>query len=289
VSRTTQELEIDFVVIDHESDDPSTRQYLETLEREGRARILPYKGVFNYSAINNAAIAKYGAGYDFFLFLNNDIEAVSAGWLEPMVDLAMRSDVGAVGATLLYPDGSIQHSGVVIGIHGLAEHAHRTKELRSDDAGYNGSLHATREYSAVTAACMLIPAPVFREVDGFDEALKVGFNDTDLCLRIRKRGYRVVNCADAVLVHHESATRGKSYDGFDSHPEDTALFKSRYKDIITDGDPYFSPLLSRHNPTFILDTGAHLRPHVEYRSVRNILPSRRPCKSQHDFVLCQKS
>ena len=203
VRKTTSGLNIDIVVVDHQSNNLETKDYLRSLHRAGAAQIVPYDGPFNYSAINNKAIAAYGHAHDYFLFLNNDIEAKRTGWLEAMLDLAMRSDVGAVGANLLYPDGTVQHSGVIIGIRGLAEHAHKTVPLRANDAGYNGSLHATREYSAVTAACMLVPAKVFREAGGFDELLAVGFNDTDLCLRIQDHGYVIVNCADAVLLHHE--------------------------------------------------------------------------------------
>jgi GT2 family glycosyltransferase len=282
VSKTTEDLNIDFAVIDHESDDPDTRDYLRSLEQHGKASVLPYKGIFNYSAINNKAIAEYGSGYDYFLFLNNDIEAKASGWLEAMMDLAMRSDVGAVGATLLYPDGTIQHSGVVIGMHGGADHLHKKLRFKKEDSGYNGSIHATRECSAVTGACMLVPAEIFQQVDGFDERLRVGFNDIDLCLRIRKEGYLIVNCAEAMLVHYESATRGKSCDGNDPHPADTGLFIQRHKDLIDGGDPYFSPLLSRYHTTIVLDPTARHTPKIRYRTVTDFLPKGPRLKSQAD-------
>ena len=130
-----------------------------------------------------------------------------------MLDLAMRSDVGVVGATLLYPDRRVQHAGVIVGINGAAEHGYKFVQFDDNNPGYGSGLHATREFSAVTAACMLVRADVFRAAGGFDEKLEVGFNDTDLCLRIGQKGYKVVNCSDAILTHHESASRGKSQDG----------------------------------------------------------------------------
>ena len=272
---TTKGLDLDLVIIDHQSDDPETLSYLRELEHSGAARILSYQGKFNYSAINNYAVFNSGAGYDYYLFLNNDIEATKPGWLDAMLDLAMRADVGAVGATLLYPDGTVQHSGVIVGMHDSAEHAFKTVLFRSDEAGYGASLHATREYSAVTAACMLVPAEVFHAVGGYDEKLEVGYNDTDLCLRIGQKGYRVVNCAEAILVHHESASRGKSLDGRDRHPRDSALFRRRYKDFLRGTDPHFSPLLAKDNPTFVLDFSARLATRIDYATVTDFLPKGR--------------
>ena len=209
VRSTTRTLDLDLVIIDHQSDDPETLAYLHEVRASGVARVIPYEGAFNYSAINNHAIESVGSDYDHFLFLNNDIEARDQGWLEAMVDLATRADVGVVGATLLYPNGLVQHSGVIVGLHGVADHAFRALPYSTEKSGYGGSLHAAREYSAVTAACMLVPAPVFSEVGGFDEKLVVGFGDTDLCLRIVNKGYRAINCAEAVLFHHELASSRK--------------------------------------------------------------------------------
>jgi len=273
VRATTEGLDLDLMVVDHESDDPKTLAYLQDIEASGTARVLSYRGEFNFGAINNHAVNTCGAGYDYFLFLNNDIEATMPGWLDAMLDLGMRADVGSVGATLVYPDGSVQHSGVIVGLCGPAEHAFKTVPFRSDAPGHGAGLHATREYSAVTAACMLVPAQVFHAVHGFDEQLAVGFNDTDLCLRIGKMGNRIVNCAEAVLVHHESATRGQSLDGHDAHPQDSALFVRRYKDLIKFGDPHFSPLLSNEDATLVLKPSARLEPSIRYSTVTNFLPA----------------
>lgn len=273
VKATTVGTDLDMLVVDHESDDPETLAYLEDLRRSGAAGVVPFEGKFNYSAINNHAVAAAGGGYDFYLFLNNDIEAQAPGWLEPMVDLAMRADIGAVGATLLYPDGTVQHSGVIVGMQGAAEHAHKTLPFAVEKPGYLSGLHATRQYSAVTAACLLVPADCFRAVEGFDPRLEVGFNDTDLCLRIGDLGYRIVNCEEAVLLHHESASRGKGQHG-DPHPRDSAFFLQRHAARLAT-DPHFSPLLNRDDPTFVLRDGAVLQDEIQYRSVTDILPKGR--------------
>ena len=265
--RTTAGLDLDLAIVDHQSDDPRTVEYLASLAASGDARIVSFQGPFNYSAINNKAVATCGAGYDHFLFLNNDIEARAPGWLDAMVDLADTPGIGVVGSTLLYPNGTVQHGGVIVGMRGVAEHVFKFVPFKMGGA-HRAALHATREYSAVTAACMLVPSPVFHQVGGFDETLAVGFNDTDLCLRIGYAGFKVVNCADAVLIHHESASRGKSHSGGDPHPEDSALFRQRHRAIIENGDAFFSPLLSREHPEIQLDPLRRLSATVAYRTWR---------------------
>ena len=265
----------DLYIVDHESDDPSTRAYLEELSKDEYCTVIKYTGDFNFSKINNFAANKIKSNYGYYLFMNNDIECVDPGWFESMLDKARRGDIGVVGATLLYPDRSVQHAGVIIGIYGAAEHAHKGVPFYNADGtrspGYDDALLTTREYSAVTAACMMMPAGLFHELGGFEETLRVGFNDTDLCLRTRARGYKVVNDAYAVLLHHESATRGKS--GRDPHPDDTARFVSRQRAVIESGDPFFNPLLSTWTPRFTLNSMARCRTQTRWRTVRNFLPS----------------
>jgi GT2 family glycosyltransferase len=271
IRATTVAGSFDLVVVDHESDDPETRAYLADVARQGT--VLRYAGEFNFSRLNNFAAAQIGGRYDYYLFMNNDIEAVEAGWFEAMLDLAKRADVGVVGATLLFPDRTVQHAGVIIGIHGRAEHAFKFARFFSGNeraVGRDCSLVATRDYSAVTAACMMMRSRVFDEVGGFDENLAVGFNDTDLCLRVIRRGYKVLNHAHAVLVHHESATRGRS--AADQHPRDTALFTSRYRELIRTGDPYYSPLLSTADPRFRLRENARSAEYVAARTVSDFRP-----------------
>ncbi len=241
VRRTTAD--VDIVIIDHDSALPETLEYLTDLK--GHVKIEPYSGPFNFSAMNNQAVARYGDDYEFLVFLNNDIEAIEPGWLERMKSLAARPDVGVVGATLLFDDRTIQHSGVILGVGGCADHGQRGADFERNglrNPGYDASLVSTRDYSAVTAACMMMRTEVFRGVGGFDTDLAVGFNDTDLCLRVGSLGYRVLNDAHTVLYHHESATRSLTDDL--KHPEDALYFMRRWKVLLAMGDPFYSPLLS---------------------------------------------
>ena len=208
-------------------------------------RILRYEGVFNFSAINNFAVAQVGEGYSHYLFCNNDIEAIEGGWLERMLELGQQPSIGIVGATLFYPDRkSIQHAGVCVGLFGAAEHYGKWLRYPDDplEPGFGELLQVNREVAAVTAACLLIRAEAFREVSGFDEAIAVGFGDVDLCLRVGSRGYRVVMSPYARLVHHESYTRGTST--VDPHPRDSALYQLKWKALLKAGDPFYSPGLS---------------------------------------------
>jgi GT2 family glycosyltransferase len=215
--------------------------------------------VFNYAKMNNDAVRAYklsrGHLPPYVAFLNNDIEAIEGGWLEHMRGLARRDDVGVVGATLLYTNNTIQHSGVVIGLNGVADHAHKFISFRSGDGdrltGYLESLVSTRDYSAVTAACIMSRSSVFSEVDGFDERLAVGFNDTDYCLRVGAHGYKILNDAHAVLYHHESATRIKTKHLL--HPEDGDFFIKRWQEMIDEGDPFYSPLFLIRGPDHQVD------------------------------------
>lgn len=272
VRATTAGLAVDFVVIDHESDEPDCRALLAALTDTAAARVLPWSGAFNFSAMNNAAARACRDGHDVLLFLNNDVAALAPGWLEAMLDLAMRRDVGAVGATLLYPNGRVQHAGVAVGLMGTAEHLYKTLPFRPDAPGFLCGLHATRSVSAVTGACLLIPAAVFEEVGGFDEDLPVGFNDTDLCLRIGATGRRVLVSAEAVLLHDESVSRGVTRPGDDHHPADTARFRARHAALLAEGDHHLSPLLARDNPTLLLDPRARRTAATRWRSTASVLP-----------------
>ncbi len=243
IRRTTRPDDVEIVVVDHDSTDPASRAYFSSIANE--CHVIPYLGPFNFSAINNFAVAQLGDHIDYVLFCNNDIEAIEPGWLEHMRGIAARPDVGVVGATLLYPDRSIQHAGVIVPLRPLADHAHRLVPFESGGArnpGYNGSLTALRDYSAVTAACMMMRRALFVDAGGFDRTFEIGFNDTDLCLRVGALGYKILNDPRAVLFHHESATRSQT-DQVD-HPEDSALLMARWIGPRADGDPFYSPLLS---------------------------------------------
>lgn len=240
---TRQDTPLDIVVIDHESDEPEARAYLRQIA--GLVTVMPYQGPFHFARMNNQAIARHGAGAETVLFLNNDTEALAPGWLARMRSLAARPDVGAVGALLLYPDRRIQHAGVVLGFDGSATHAHALRHAFAADGarrhGPNREYTALREVSAVTAACMMLRAETYRAAGGFDEALPIGFNDTDLCLRLRAQGLKILQDGQTVLLHHESRTRKPA--GQWLHAADTALFQSRWAREIRAGDPFYNPNL----------------------------------------------
>jgi glycosyltransferase involved in cell wall biosynthesis len=195
----------EIIIVDNQSDEAQTLSYLDSLQERGLARILHYDAPFNFSAINNFAVRK--ACGEIVGLINNDVEVLSPDWLEEMVSFAVRPEVGAVGAKLLYPDGRIQHAGVILGVGGVAGHSHKFYD--SNDPGYYGRLVLPQSLSAVTGACLVLRRKCFEDVGGFDEkSLPIAFNDVDLCLRIREAGYRIVWSPHAQLYHHESVSRG---------------------------------------------------------------------------------
>jgi GT2 family glycosyltransferase len=245
VERFSEGVDYRIVVIDHASDEPESRAYLETIAK--RHVVMPYDGVFNFSRMNNAAVAAHGGDAEFILFLNNDVEATQDGFLDRLKRLAARHDVGAVGALLMYADKTVQHAGVILGFNDSAEHALKFQpvflnEQGRRNLGYNCALSATRDYSAVTAACLMLRKSVFEQVGGFDESFGIGFNDTDLCLRIGEAGYRILYDGGTLLFHYESATRSQTKQVF--HPEDTQRMIDRWGDALREGDRFYHPNLS---------------------------------------------
>lgn len=197
-------ISFDLILVDNGSINDETFLFLESLDHQ-KIRILHYDKPFNYSAINNFAAREAKGAY--LVFLNSDTEVISAGWLDSMLGLAERPDVGAVGARLLYPDDTIQHAGVMLGPN-LAVHAF--SGFSQDDPLFVEHGSKVREWSAVTAACMMTRRDVFLEMGGFDEVnFPIAYNDVDYCLRLRKeRGLKTMWSPDATLYHYESATRG---------------------------------------------------------------------------------
>ena len=245
VERTCLRADYRLVVIDHESDDPATRAYLEKIAV--RHIVMPYTGPFNFSAMNNDAVAAHREDCAFVLFLNNDVEATQDGWLDRLRRLANRRDVGAVGALLMYADRNVQHAGVVLGFNDSADHAMKFQPVYLDahgrrNLGYNCAITSVRDYSAVTAACLMMRLQVFDEVDGFDSRFGIGFNDTDLCLRIGALGLRVLYDGDTLFYHYESATRSQTKQVF--HPEDTRRMIEQWGAVLRAGDPFYNPNLS---------------------------------------------
>lgn len=238
---------IEVIVVDNDSDDPATLAYLADRERAG-VRVLRHAGPFNYSAINNRAVAQ--ARGQLLCLLNNDIEVLSPDWLAIMATQALRDNVGAVGAQLLYPDGRIQHAGVVIGVGNAAGHAHRFVQPQAE--GYFRR-HALPQFtSAVTGACLVVAKDRFLAVGGLDERnFAVAFNDVDLCLRLNQRGWQSLYEPRAVLIHHESVSRGLDRDpvGAARFAGELAALQRIWKtDSIV--DPFHHPHLSRASEQF---------------------------------------
>ena len=232
---------VEIIVVDNDSKEQETLDYLS---RQENIKVMECNLPFNYSRLNNLA-AKEAAG-DFLIFLNNDIEVITPTWIEQMLQHAMRASVGVVGAKLFYPNETIQHAGVILGIGGIAGHAH--KYLPRHSMGYCLSLLDTKNYSAVTGACMMVPKRVFDEVEGFDEEnLLVSFNDVDLCLRLRERGYLCVWTPWAELYHHESASRGYHVDTKE------ALYMQKRWSTLIDNDPYYNLHLSLEREDYSFD------------------------------------
>ncbi|WP_216362613.1 glycosyltransferase family 2 protein [Bowmanella denitrificans] len=195
----------EILLVDNNSDEQQSLEYFEEVSKHPKVRLLHYPGPFNYSAINNYA-AKHCQG-EVIGLVNNDVEVISDNWLTSMVAQVMRPEIGCVGAKLLYSDGRIQHAGVIMGYGGGAGHAH--KFFAADAPGYMQRLVASHNVSAVTAACLLVKRVDFELVGGLNEVdLKVAFNDVDFCLKVRELGRRNLFCAEAVLFHHESVSRG---------------------------------------------------------------------------------
>ena len=236
------------VLVDNGSTEQKTLSYYETLREHENIQLLHDDRPFNFSAINNLAARAIDA--DYLLFLNDDTEVISPGWLEEMSGLAQRSDVGAVGCLLSYPDDTVQHGGIIVGIGGVAGHAH--KYFPRGDFGSFGRLKVVQNLSAVTAACLMTRRSVFEEIGGFDEALSHAFNDVDFCLRIREKGYLVVYTPFAELYHHESLSRGYENTKEKRHRFDLERLycEERWVEILEQGDPYYNRNLNLEREDF---------------------------------------
>nr|MDA8291032.1 glycosyltransferase family 2 protein [Actinomycetota bacterium] len=226
---------VELVLVDNGSELPETAALLDRLSADPDVRILSSPGPFNWARLNNLAVRE--ASGEVLLFSNNDIEARAPRWLHAMLGHALRPEVGAVGARLLYPDGAIQHAGVVVGLGGIAGHVLRG--LPGEHPGYNSMALETRDCSVVTGACMMVRRDTFESVGGFDEELPVAFNDVDFCLKLRERGLLVVYTPLAELVHHESRSRGHTDDLAESQ-----RILDRWSHVIVAGDPYLNSNLS---------------------------------------------
>jgi len=242
----------EIIIVDNNSKDKRTINYLKNISYSN-IKVLKYEKPFNFSAINNFAVRNSNSEY--LLFLNNDTEVISDEWLSSMLEHAQRKEVGAVGCKLLYTDNRIQHAGVILGIKGngevgVAGHSHRG--ISNIDKGYFGRPHIIHNLSCVTAACMMMRRDVFEKVGGFDENLAVAFNDVDLCLKVREKGYLIVYTPYSVLYHYESLSRG-----YENTPEKQKRFlkeikyiRKKWSKVIDQGDPYYNPNLSLNREDF---------------------------------------
>jgi O-antigen biosynthesis protein len=257
----------EILVISNNSEQEETYAYLECAMRDKILRFLRYDIPFNYAAINNFAVRHCESPY--LLFLNNDTEVMNAEWLTSMLEFAQQKAIGAVGAKLLYPNGTIQHAGVVLGIGGVAGHSHRYMSEHSP--GYFGHLNVIRNYSAVTAACLLTRREVFEAVGGFNEDLAVAFNDVDFCLEVCEAGYRIVYTPYTKLYHYESVSRGS-----DTTLENAGRFRTEIAYMLAkwglrlQHDPYYNPNLTLCREDFSLKTSADV---AEMQAFLHAFPS----------------
>ena len=242
LKKNTDYSNYEVIIIENNSTTDEIFDYYKELEKDPKIRVITWHGEFNYSAINNFG-AKEADG-DYLLFLNNDIEILEKGWLRSMLGNACRPEVGAVGCKLIYPDNKIQHAGVIIGIGGIAGHAFLNMD--AERSGYMHKASLQLNYSAVTAACMLMRKEIFDSLGGFEEELKVAFNDVDLCLRICKAGYLIVYDPFVVNKHYESKSRGAedSEEKVRRFQNEIEYMRTHWIDILKKGDPYYNPNLT---------------------------------------------
>ena len=241
----------EYIIVENNSTDEKTFQYYKELEAQNpKAHIVYWDREFNYSAINNYGVS-FAKG-EYILLLNNDTEIINEDCLEQLLGYCMRNDVGAVGARMYYEDDTIQHAGVVIGFGGIAGHCFVLQPRGT--TGYCHRIICAQDYSAVTAACMLVKKSAFDEVGGLTEELAVAFNDIDFCMKLRQAGYLIVYNPYAELYHYESKSRG-----LEDTPEKVArfnkemqIFERRWPDIMRDGDPYYNPNLTLKSQDFSL-------------------------------------
>lgn len=232
----------EIIIIENNSTEGETFAYYESLKHYPQVKVVTWDGEFNYAAINNFG-ATFAQG-EYFILLNNDTEIISPDWIEGMLSNCQRKEVGITGAKLYYPDDTIQHAGVVMKLAGCCGHVFYG--FGKNEPGKFARAILQQNYSAVTAACLMVKASVFREVGGLSEEFKVAYNDVDFCLKVRSLGYLVVFNPKVELYHYESKTRG-----YEDNEEKKARFlaeqerlKNRWPEYIEKGDPYYNPNLT---------------------------------------------
>ena len=239
IEKTTYK-DYEIIVIENNSRSTEIFAYYDELKSNPKIKVIEYKGEFNYSKVNNFG-AKQATG-DYLLLLNNDTEVITLNWLEELLMYAERDDVGAVGAKLYYPDKTIQHAGIVLklGAHRTAGHSHY--RVNYENLGYMGRLCYAQDVSAVTGACLMVKKSLYEEVGGLDEDFRVALNDVDFCLKLREKGYLNIWTPFCELYHYESASRGTdlSGPGAERYESECERFRSKWKEVLDKGDPYYN-------------------------------------------------
>ena len=242
----------EIIVVENNSETREIFAYYEELANNPAVKIITYKGDFNYSAINNLGVSE--ASGEYVLLLNNDIQIITVNWMEELLMYAQRPDVGAVGAKLYYPDKTIQHAGVVIGLgaHRTAGHVHYRQ--KRENLGYMGRLCYAQNMSAVTGACLLVKKALYEEAGGLDESFAVSLNDVDFCLKLRRLGYLNVFTPFAEAYHYESASRGSDMTGeaAQRYNDESARFREKWKAELEAGNPHYNPNFSLEKSDFSL-------------------------------------
>jgi len=243
----------EIIIVENNSATEEIRElYKQLTEAHNFIKVVTYEGKFNYSAVNNLGVS-HTTG-DYILLLNNDTEVITANWMEELLMYAQREDVGAVGAKLLYPDKTIQHAGVVIGLgaHRSAGHSHY--KMPQQNLGYMGRLCYAQNMSAVTGACLMVKKSLYEQVGGLEEAFEISLNDVDFCLKLREAGLLNVWTPFAQLYHYESISRGLDDQGEKAqrYNREAAMFREKWKEVLEQGDPYYNPNFSLDRSDFAL-------------------------------------
>jgi GT2 family glycosyltransferase len=267
ILRDTTYPNVEFIVVANRSqvDGASKRKFLARLEKDPRVRLLMHdEHPFNYSRTNNLAVRQSDA--PIICFLNDDVEVIGRDWLDKLVARVSLEGVGAVGAMLYYPGDTIQHAGVILGMGGVAGHAFLN--LPRGSKGYHERAILEQDLSCVTAACMTVRREAFDAAGGFDEALAIAFNDVDLCIRVRQKGWRIIWTPAVEMYHHESASVGQ-HSAPHRHAQferEVKLMRERWGEVL-DSDPFFNPNLSLTSFQYKLAFPPRLPklPHLESR------------------------
>lgn len=243
----------EIVIVENNSETAEIRTYYEEISRHPRVQVVEYKGDFNYSKINNFGV-QYAKG-EYLLLLNNDTEVITPDWMEELLMYAMRKDVGVAGAKLYYPDKTIQHAGIVIGLgaHRTAGHTHY--RIPEANVGYMGRLCYAQDVTAVTGACMMVSKALYEELGGLDESFTVALNDVDFCLRVREKGLLNIFTPFAELYHYESKSRGsdKKDERALRYQQESDRFRVKWADALAKGDPYYNPNFSLDHSDFTVN------------------------------------